>query len=552
MVRRTSTSRSSAHARAATGRSPAILPPWPGGRAARRGHGQRPRPRPPGAFLQDAFVAIHGARPSTARRPSAAATARPCCAAPRDGRPLRRPPEAAAADACAWPSGWSSTSPATWATASPTSSRHPGETAEAALAHFCRHPLGARYPNARTAGGRPHPHGGGAGADRPPRPGRLLPAAPGDPRARARGGLRVRPAGSARRWLPPGRGRGSSVGSIVCYLTGLSHIDPVENRLFLGRFLSRDMVSVPDIDLDFPRDIRERADRGRHRALRPRARRAGGGLPHLPHAHGRTRAGQGPGPARGRPRPPVPAGRRMVHAGAVEEELAACPTARQAALPALARPGLPGPRGGRPPPPPLAALGGDGGERPPAGGARPGGPGRLSRPPDLPVGQGLLRRRRVREDRPAGPGDALGGRGLRGPDRAHPRADGRPLADRLHRPRGLRRDPGRRHGRGVPDREPGADAEPAADPPREPGGPDHPGRPHPPRAGHRRCRAPLRAPPPRPARGPLVRAPLRPPPARRLPSRHAGRGRLPGAGARGGDGAGRLHARARPRRCGGP
>ena len=27
--------------------------------------------------------------------------------------------------------------------------------------------------------------------------------------------------------LPPGRGRGSSVGSIVCYLTGLSHVDPV-------------------------------------------------------------------------------------------------------------------------------------------------------------------------------------------------------------------------------------------------------------------------------------------------------------------------------------
>ena len=33
---------------------------------------------------------------------------------------------------------------------------------------------------------------------------------------------------SARSILPPGRGRGSSVSSIVCYLTGLSHIDPVE------------------------------------------------------------------------------------------------------------------------------------------------------------------------------------------------------------------------------------------------------------------------------------------------------------------------------------
>ncbi len=56
--------------------------------------------------------------------------------------------------------------------------------------------------------------------------------------------------------ISPGRGRGSSVGSIICYLIGLSHIDPVRNNLFLGRFLNEEMVSLPDIDLDFPRDIR--------------------------------------------------------------------------------------------------------------------------------------------------------------------------------------------------------------------------------------------------------------------------------------------------------
>ena len=59
-------------------------------------------------------------------------------------------------------------------------------------------------------------------------------------------------------FLPPGRGRGSSVGSIVCYLTGLSHVDPVENDLSLGRFLNEELAAVPDIDLDFPRDIREK------------------------------------------------------------------------------------------------------------------------------------------------------------------------------------------------------------------------------------------------------------------------------------------------------
>src|SRR5215210_4886132 len=67
----------------------------------------------------------------------------------------------------------------------------------------------------------------------------------------------IRGADSPRRFLPPGRGRGSSVGSIVCYLTGLSHVDPVAQGLSLGRFLNRELASVPDSDLDFPRDIRE-------------------------------------------------------------------------------------------------------------------------------------------------------------------------------------------------------------------------------------------------------------------------------------------------------
>ncbi len=72
--------------------------------------------------------------------------------------------------------------------------------------------------------------------------------------------LEVRGASSARGVtnLPVGRGRGSSVSSIICYLIGLSHIDPVRNHLFIGRFLNEEMHSLPDIDLDFPRDIRAR------------------------------------------------------------------------------------------------------------------------------------------------------------------------------------------------------------------------------------------------------------------------------------------------------
>jgi error-prone DNA polymerase len=62
---------------------------------------------------------------------------------------------------------------------------------------------------------------------------------------------------SPRALLPPGRGRGSSVSSIVCYLTGLSHIDPLAGGLAMGRFLNPELTSLPDIDIDFPRDVRE-------------------------------------------------------------------------------------------------------------------------------------------------------------------------------------------------------------------------------------------------------------------------------------------------------
>ncbi|HEV7461366.1 MAG TPA: DNA polymerase III subunit alpha, partial [Solirubrobacteraceae bacterium] len=69
--------------------------------------------------------------------------------------------------------------------------------------------------------------------------------------------VEVRGPSTARALLPPGRGRGSSVSSIVCFLTGLSHVDPIRNQLLLGRFLNEELTALPDIDLDFPRDVRE-------------------------------------------------------------------------------------------------------------------------------------------------------------------------------------------------------------------------------------------------------------------------------------------------------
>jgi error-prone DNA polymerase len=58
---------------------------------------------------------------------------------------------------------------------------------------------------------------------------------------------------------PPGRGRGSSVALLIGYLIGLSHIDPLQFDLKLERFLPDDEIAgPPDIDLDFPREIREK------------------------------------------------------------------------------------------------------------------------------------------------------------------------------------------------------------------------------------------------------------------------------------------------------
>ncbi len=56
---------------------------------------------------------------------------------------------------------------------------------------------------------------------------------------------------------PPGRGRGSSVAMLVGYLIGISHVDPLRWDLTLERFISEDTSILPDIDLDFPRNLRD-------------------------------------------------------------------------------------------------------------------------------------------------------------------------------------------------------------------------------------------------------------------------------------------------------
>ena len=68
---------------------------------------------------------------------------------------------------------------------------------------------------------------------------------------------------------PPGRGRGSSVALLLGYLIGISHVDPLRWNLTLERFISDDMSMLPDIDLDFPRALRDELIRRVHERFGP-------------------------------------------------------------------------------------------------------------------------------------------------------------------------------------------------------------------------------------------------------------------------------------------
>jgi DNA polymerase-3 subunit alpha len=54
-----------------------------------------------------------------------------------------------------------------------------------------------------------------------------------------------------------GPGRGSAGGSLVCYLLGITKIDPIEFNLLFSRFISPDRIDLPDIDNDFQDDKRQ-------------------------------------------------------------------------------------------------------------------------------------------------------------------------------------------------------------------------------------------------------------------------------------------------------
>ncbi|MCX7739167.1 MAG: DNA polymerase III subunit alpha [Hydrogenothermaceae bacterium] len=58
--------------------------------------------------------------------------------------------------------------------------------------------------------------------------------------------------------VPVGPGRGSAAGSLVAYALGITEVDPLKHGLIFERFLNPDRISMPDIDVDFCMDNRDK------------------------------------------------------------------------------------------------------------------------------------------------------------------------------------------------------------------------------------------------------------------------------------------------------
>ena len=58
--------------------------------------------------------------------------------------------------------------------------------------------------------------------------------------------------------IPVGPGRGSGAGSLVAYVLGITDLDPIDHDLLFERFLNPERVSMPDFDIDFCMEGRDR------------------------------------------------------------------------------------------------------------------------------------------------------------------------------------------------------------------------------------------------------------------------------------------------------
>ena len=534
-ARRASASSCSAPSTATTARSTAASPRSPtasASRAWRRATSTRTRPRARGCRTPSWPSA--STRRSTP--PSRCAAATTATSSPRRRRWPRASPTTPRRSPrpSAWPTPCASTSPATSATATP-APRTPRPTASwprSATACFeARYPMGSPLR--------------GEAAARLEEELRLI-ATLGlsgffllhremlelarDVAVEVRG-----PRHRRARCCRPGAGAGRRCPRSSATSPGLSHVDPIANKLLLGRFLNEEISTLPDIDLDFPRDVREVLiprvhDRfGRDRAALVAAFptfRARGAIRELGKALGLP-----PGEIER-----VARGSEGWHGEDVDRDIA---TALGAGREAEGRWRW------------LGALAEEAHGLPRHLSQHSGGMIVATRPliDCCPVVPAAMEGRQMvmwDKDSCSDAGflkiDLLGLGMLSSVERCVELVAARrgeridlsriPYDD----PRHLPGHPGGRDHRRLPDREPRADGLAAAHAPREPRRPHHPGGDRAPGADPGRRGQPLHRAPPAPARGARLRDPLRPPLARARPARHAGDDHLPGPGHRGLDG----------------
>ncbi len=255
------------------------------------------------------------------------------------------------------------------------------------------------------------------------------------------------------------QGRGSAANSAVCYVLGITSIDPVRSGLLFERFISAERREPPDIDVDFESERREEVIQwvyeryGRDRAalcatvMRFRAR---GAVRDVGKVMGLSEDVTG---APGQPGLGLVGGRRR---GGARRRAGPQPRRPPPAPDAAA-----GPRAGRLPAPARHPSRRLRAHRRPAGRPRAHRARGHGRPAGHRVGQGRHRRAEVHEGRRARPGDAR----LHAPQlraaRTAPRRAARPRHHPGRGPGDLRDDPPRGHAGHVPDREPGADVDAA-------------------------------------------------------------------------------------------
>ena len=58
--------------------------------------------------------------------------------------------------------------------------------------------------------------------------------------------------------VPVGPGRGSGAGSLVAFCLGITALDPIKHGLLFERFLNPERISMPDFDIDFCMEKRDK------------------------------------------------------------------------------------------------------------------------------------------------------------------------------------------------------------------------------------------------------------------------------------------------------